>query len=163
MNIRYISVRPCAVENTKLEEIHENEHRTKSGNTATRGSRSIFINDTRLHRGNRGGRQRKHRTLTFMLHQEQDFLIFQLQRQISSRQFINPVRGASQRLLDGKRRRVGRIGHDSGSLFGQWSVWRSMGANARTTVGFHRRESSADVLQSTRQFHQLSGRKIMHR
>lgn len=90
------------------------------------------------HTGNRGGRQapgsEKHKTVTFRLHQEQDFLIFQawsveyypgslfvtleaLRREhewaISSRK----KRASRSWLLTGQR-----IDHDSGSLLGQWSV-----------------------------------------
>lgn len=114
-----------------------------------------------------GGGAVKHRTVTFRLHQEQDFLIFRARsvEYYPGSLFVNVKRlrgaSASERPPAEKRERVGVRGVDRAanrSRLGQfaWAVvcWRSMGAKRDDGCGgFRGREPSAAELRSTGQLY----------
>lgn len=142
------------------------------GNTAARGNQSISVDDTHTREteeegGGRRGGAVKHRTVTFRLHQEQDFLIFRARsvEYYPGSLFVNVKRlrgaSASERPPAEKRERVGVRGVDRAanrSRLGQfaWAVvcWRSMGAKRDDGCGgFRGREPSAAELRSTGQLY----------
>lgn len=131
------------VKNIQLAGLHENEHRNKSGNTATQGSRSIFINDTHTRETEEGARGRETRDSYIQCYTKSKTSSFPtLERQILSRHFIHGVRGSAARVTEKE---------GSESITTRAVVGQSMGASAPANVGFHQRESSADQLQSTGQ------------
>lgn len=145
MNIRYISVRPCAVETPNWLVGGEGVTRKTStgpnqGTQQHEGVKSVFVNDY-AHTGKRGEEgSGKHGTLTFRLHQEQDFLTSRARRTETSSRQLETVRREHERATSSRRKRASwsrsrsrsrswsrastgqPIDRDSGSLFGQWSV-----------------------------------------
>lgn len=144
MNIQYIFVRACVVETPNWQGYTKTSTGPNQGTRQHKGVKAS-LSTIRTH-GKVGGVQRapgggeKHRTRTFRLHQEQDFLIFQpwsaeyypgslfikleaLRREHEhehERATCSQKKTASQ---SRSRASTGqRIDHDSGSLFGQWSV-----------------------------------------
>lgn len=111
MNIQYIFCATVCGWNSKLAGLHENKHRTKSGNTATQGER-------------KHGRRRRETRDTYIQVTPRARLpnTPTLERGTLSRQFIHQVRGSAALARASHFQPGQRIDHDSGSLFGQWPV-----------------------------------------
>lgn len=150
MNVQYIVVRPCVV-----------------GTANWQGYTKTSTGPNQGHKGsqNTGKGLEKHRTLTFRLHQEQDFLIFRLW---SARHFLGSLFIKAEALRRQHERATSsqsRSRAANRSRLGQfvWAVasWRSVGAYAVTNVGLTGggRVQPASCSRPG-QFYQLSGIKI---